>query len=318
MCRTIPTALIAVLALLATAPACSGDDDAAERSTTASPTSPTTASTTTAPSTTDPPTTEPPATAPSSPPPPTPGPPSTASFTVHEGDLVLDTDNEVIDGLHVQDGVVTCDAADVTLKNSKVTGPDVGIVAHPNCTGLLIEHVEIDCGNAVGSTAFGQNNGFVGQNIVIRNANIHGCENGVFIDNGVDVFDSWIHEPLPVGDTETGAHSDGIQFWGGGSDSTIEGNVIEYRGDTTSAIITCCDADVHDVEINNNWLAGGAYTLYLPNHRGRSGDFSNVTITNNRLAAGAYAFGYCSGWVEEMTEFSGNVIDDTGAAIASC
>jgi len=240
------------------------------------------------------------------------GPPAGTTFTVHDGDLTVTTAGEVIEGVHVQNGTILCRAANVTIRNSKITGG--GILAYTSCTGLRVDHIEVDCDNHVGSSGFAQDSGFVGQDIVLRNVNVHRCENGVFIDNGVDVYDSYIHEPITPGDTETGAHSDGIQLWAGASDLTIEGNVIDYRGDTTSAIISCCGGA--DIVINRNKLMGGAYALYLPNQGGRTGPLTNVRVTNNRFITGA--FGYCTGWVDELTEWAGNVEDATGAAIPEC
>ena len=246
------------------------------------------------------------------------GAPTGTTFTVHDGDLELRTAGQIVDAVHVRGGTVLCEAANITIRNAKITGG--GILAFPSCTGLRVDGVEVDCENAVGSSGFSQDNGVVGQDIEIRHVNSHRCENGIFIDNGVHVYDSWIHEPIAPGDTFTGAHSDGIQLWAGASDVVIQDNVIDYRGDTTSAIITgCSSADACGMKIHHNKLAGGAYTLYLPNERGPLGQpLTNVAVTDNRFGQNAFAFGYCTGWTSELAQWSGNVVDETGATLASC
>jgi Right handed beta helix region len=249
------------------------------------------------------------------------GPPPGTTFTIHNGDLNLTTDGAVVDAVHVDGGTVQCHAADVIVRNAKIINPGHGIQAGQDCRNLTIDHVEIDCENTVGAAGFIQNRGFVGQGIVFRNVEAHRCENGIFIDNGVAVYDSWIHEPLIPGDTSTGAHSDGIQLWAGASDVTIEGNVIDYRGDTTSAIMSGPNPTPDaSIRINGNRLAGGSFSLYLPNHdSGRIGTtYTNVEVSNNRFGQGAFAYGYCTGWVDEITEWSSNVIDETGASITRC
>jgi hypothetical protein len=240
------------------------------------------------------------------------GPAAGTTFTSHNGDLNLATDGAVIKTVQVN-GTVHCHADNVTVRNSRIVG-HYGIVAYPDCRNLTVDHVELDCGNTPGGNGFMQDSGFVGQGIVFRNVEARRCENGIFIDNGVAVYDSWIHQPLtPTGD----AHSDGIQLWGGASDVVLQHNNIDYRGDTNAAITTGQNTNpASSIRVIGNRLAGGSYTFYLPNQRGLIGaTYTDVRITNNRFAKDAHAYMYCAGYVNELTAWSGNVVDETNTPI---
>ena len=73
------------------------------------------------------------------------------------------------------------------------------------------------------------------------------------------------------------------------------------------------------IHIDHNKLAGGAFTLYVPNQRGPIGaKYTDVRVTNNRFASEAHAYGYCTGVVNELTAWSGNVVDQTNTPITRC
>jgi hypothetical protein len=149
---------------------------------------------------------------------------------------------------------------------------------------------------------------------------VAGCENGVFIDNGVKLFDSYIHDPLNDGLSD--AHSDGVQLWAGASDVVIQNNVIDYRGNTTSAMISGgAEPDPNfgfssDILVTGNLFGGGAATTYIPNQRGDFGfTLDNVRYINNRWMENAFAYFYCSGNEAEMTEWTNNLSDQTGTPV---
>jgi Right handed beta helix region len=235
---------------------------------------------------------------------------------------VVSTPGTVIQGRCLIDGALICNAANVVFRDSKINiHRGWGIVAKSGCTGLRVDRVEIDCNHVPGTNGFAQDFGRVGQNIELRDMNIHGCENGVFIDNGVRLFNSFIHDPLNDGLSD--AHSDGVQLWAGASDVVVQGNVIDYRGNTTSAFMSCCARPDPNfgfsdhVLVANNLFGGGAATIYLPNSTGgpRGQVYANVRFINNRFMQNAFAFFYCSGFSSEMTEWRSNVVNETGAPI---
>jgi len=197
-------------------------------------------------------------------------------------------------------GCVVVNAANVTIRNVKVSGCGDYVRVRSNGGNLTLVDVEVDCGGG-----YGMGVGFRGYTLV--RADIHNCENGGHIDGAVTVRDSWIHD---LGGGADG-HFDGFQFGQGAAAVTIEHNVIANPHDQTSAIIMWDEGDPQnrDVMIRNNLLAGGGYTLYC----GRSGTAVNVVVTGNRFVPGQYSYSDACGSGGEV--WSGNVLDATGAAI---
>ena len=68
-------------------------------------------------------------------------------------------------------------------------------------TPLLIEDTEIDCQD-LGGTAIAE------AHFIARRVNIHGCENGLSINQNVTIEDRYIHDLYNGGDV----HMDGIQL----------------------------------------------------------------------------------------------------------
>jgi hypothetical protein len=138
--------------------------------------------------------------------------------------------------------------------------------------------------------------------IIARRVDIHGCENGLDIDNSITLVDSYIHD-LYEGNE---GHADGMQL-SGGSRIVIRHNTIFNPGGT-SAIIAHRDDNV-DVLVQSNLMAGGAYTLYCP--RNTSRDFR---VIDNRFSTRFSAKGGAFGpWTdcEKVEELRGNVWDST-------
>jgi hypothetical protein len=226
------------------------------------------------------------------------------------------------------DGTIVCNAANVTVTNSSSSiHSGWAIEALPGCTGLRVTGMRIDCHHVPGTNGFAQDTGFVGQNIELRNLDVAGCENGVFIDNGVKLYDSYIHDPLD--DSLSGAHSDGVQLWAGASDVVVQGNTVDYRGNTTSAMISGGfepNPDfgfTSDVLVTGNLFGGGAATLYIPAKEGCCGEaathiYDTVRVTNNRFMKDAHAFFYCDGDETRLGAWSGNVIHETGVPLVTC
>jgi hypothetical protein len=230
------------------------------------------------------------------------GVPAGTTLTVVNGNLTIDTANTVIDGKDIR-GCVNVTAPGVIIRRSKVSCANFYTVASfggaYTGAGLLIEDTEIDCQNTSG-TAVGDTH------VTARRLNIHGCENGFDVDTNFVIEDSYIHDLYDSAE----AHTDGIQF-AIGANVTVSHNAIFVHG--TSAIITNPTTTANAV-IQNNLLAGGAYTLYCP--RDSSVD---VHVLNNHFSRVYYPTGGAYGpWTdcEKVAEVSGNVWDDTGLPLA--
>jgi hypothetical protein len=196
----------------------------------------------------------------------------------------------------------------VVIKNSRFTAQcswvvDSWVDTSNQSSWTQIIDSEITCINA--------GNGIGERGVIVRRVEISGCENGMDLDQHGLVEDSYIHtlDEGPNGD----GHGDGIQsavF----NDITIRHNTIIGRsGDltnpglnATSAIITPAGS-THDILIENNFLAGGASTIYCPPNSP-----VNVRVQNNTFAHRPGPLGAAFSYTANCTTgtiWSGNVND---------
>jgi hypothetical protein len=252
-------------------------------------------------------------TTPSAPPPPPPqtgwpdatntGVPTGTVLTA-SGAITVSTAGTIIENRDITGGI-TVNAPNVIIRRCRIRSSTFYVVRN-NSTGLLIEDSEID-GLLGTSNSMGMGNtGFT-----MRRCNVHGTENGFNIGgtSTVLVEDSYIHNLYTGG----GAHTDGAQFNQGASNITFRHNQFVSQPGSTSCIIMWDGSGTQNanVLIENNRLlgAGAAYTIYTP----RQGPLTNVRIRNNRF--GRATFGYNGGITSLVTEWSGNVDDQTNAPI---
>jgi hypothetical protein len=250
------------------------------------------------------------------------GVPAGTVLTVVNGDMTIDTAGTVVDGKDIR-GCVTVTVPGVVIKNSKVSCPNAANAVSSfdgvySGTPLIIQDSEVTCldgpGTAIGDT-----------HIVALRVDVHGCENGFDLDMDIDIADSYVHD---LYNTAT-SHSDDIQFGighcpcSGGSyipgalDVTIRHNTLYARGvdgtDGTSAIISNRSGADTNILIDNNLMAGGAYTLYC--EQGSTG--INYRVTGNHFSTVFHptvgAYGPSTDCSDETQ--SGNVIHETGQPI---
>ena len=242
------------------------------------------------------------------------GPPAGIALSPYTGPSKITTPNTVIDGKTMS--CIQVAAPGVVIRNSKISCPAGGIFVDDRDlfgqTGLLIEDSEIDCLNQGGT-------GISEGHVTARRVNIHGCENGLSINQNVTIEDSYIHDLYNPSE----AHADGIQLsfghWDGSGypccalNVTIRHNTIYGMGADgsfgTSAIISGSGGDTN-ILIENNLLAGGGYALYC--EQGATG--ISYRVINNRFST---RFKASVGFVRPATECSdetqsGNVIHETG------
>lgn len=244
------------------------------------------------------------------------GVPAGTTLTDYTGPATISTANTVLSGKRF--GCITVTAPGVVIRNSTFTcSPSYAVIEVPDRgftgTPLLLEDVEISCqgaGIAVGEAHY-----------TLHRANIHDCENGLDVNQQVTIEDSFIHNLYNGND----AHADGIQLasrWNGvtyiqgAKDVVVRHNTI-YSADAsgalgTSALISNPKGD-ENILIENNLLAGGAFTLYCPvDVKG-----VNYSVLDNhfstKFSSTVGAFGASTGCSDETK--SGNVFHETGAAI---
>jgi hypothetical protein len=224
---------------------------------------------------------------------------------VINGDMTITTPGMVIDGKDIR-GCVDVQASNVTIRNSRISCNSWGVV-FSEATGLLIEDSEVFCtGN--GGTAIGD------LNFTVRRVNIHDCENGFDIDGNVHVEDSYIHDLYNSAE----AHSDGAQLTSVVHDVSFVHNTIycidHSGGAGTSAIITpAASSGVRNILIQNNLMAGGAFTLYCP----AGGPGNNFQVLDNHFSTRWFpTVGAYGPWTDCQDEIlRGNVYHETGLPV---
>jgi hypothetical protein len=247
--------------------------------------------------------------APAAPPPPAVAPaptgfPSAAttgpySALAPSGATTITDDGAVIEGLDIS-GCVTIDAANVTIRNSRIRCSGSYIVQNLDKPGAVLDHVDLDGGGSASTIAT------VGSNLTINAANIHGVGDGPRAGSNSTISNSYIHDLIEGG----GSHNDGIQSTAG-SNITITGNNIQNPHRQTSAILIGADlGDISGVYIAGNLLNGGSFTVYAGNDPGHA--CTNVSVVNNAFGRD---FLYGTSSTNVPVSWSGNYFADDGAPV---
>lgn len=216
------------------------------------------------------------------------------------GSLQINEAGAVISGLDVR-GAVDINAPRVTLMNSRIRGARFDVVrVAPGTQGVVIQNCEID---GIGTGNDGSN-GIRGAG-TFRSNNIHHVENGITLDGSATVQDNYIHDLAASGSP----HYDGIQIDGNVSDVIISHNtVINSYGQTSAVMIDNYFGPIANIQVDNNRLVGGGYTVYSDGQF-RQDPITGVVFTNNRLGKGHW--GYMS-FVRNKPVWRGNIDDATG------
>jgi len=274
---------------------------------------------TTPPATTPPPTTVPPTTTPPTTPPaqttnclPKPSacgfpdatntgvPANWAPIRTVQGDMSVTTAGGTLDGWDIH-GCLTVTAANVTIRNSRVTCTSGGWAVNARGAGLLLDHIAVSCGGTHGD-------GIVGVTFTAVAVDVSGCEDGIYMDNSSPcpvVRDSYVHDPFHA----TGAHTDVLQV-AGGACGTFTHNTLTNNDPQGSSVISADTTDVHDVLVTGNLMAGGGYSMRCPD----PGHGTNVQVLDNRFSMTWVQYAVWNGCGDEA-KVSGNVDDITGKAI---
>ncbi|MBO1751988.1 right-handed parallel beta-helix repeat-containing protein [Actinotalea sp. BY-33] len=193
---------------------------------------------------------------------------------------------------------------DVTLTGDDVVLRDVRVEGHLLVTGdsVVLENAEVATLSISGAT-----------NVTVRSTEVFGLEgeDGIHLtsDRGrvadIVIEDSWIHSPKV---TES-SHYDGIQVRGVDR-LTFRGNAVELGPHTpelnAAVFLEQANGDNFDVVIEDNWLDGGGFPLYL------SG--TGVTVAGNVIGpARGYGLVYPDAEPQDLVQ-DGNVLGEDGAA----
>ncbi len=236
------------------------------------------------------------------------------------GDVFVTGNGAVLSGLYIPHELVI-KASNVTVKDVQVaTRGDFGIkLAHAN--GVTIENSAISGQNAttgrVGSAIddpYGDSTG-----VVIKDNNIFNFKTAIQISTGL-ADGNYIHDPGYI----NGDHTNGFYVNGGTKPLTIENNTVFDGLNQTDAINLDAGSSgvpVANKTIENNLLAGGAYTIY--GGSALSNPTSNIVIRGNRFGQQFHLSSGQYGPVAYFTPtgtgnvWSGNFWDTTGQTVAS-
>jgi len=234
--------------------------------------------------------------------------------------VIVDVKGTVLSGLYIPYNL-RIDASNVTVKNVHVvTSGNFGI-SLTHTTGVTIENSTISGQNATSgrvdsavTDVYGDSTG-----MVIKDNNISYFRTAIQISTGV-VDGNYIHDPGYL----AGDHTNGFYVNGGTEPLTIENNTIFDSFGQTDAInldAGTSGVPVANKTVENNFLAGGGYTIYGGTSPGNP--TSHIVIEGNRFGQQYYPLGgqWGPGAYFAPTgtgnTWSGNFWDTTGKAITS-
>jgi len=246
------------------------------------------------------------------------GVPPGTSLTTHNGNMFINTANQVIEDLHFVDGTIVLQgsATNTLIRRCLIdSGPSnfAGVLTESPFTasGTIIEDCEFDGGNVDGSTAIAS------VNFTVRRCNIHNYENGFDVGAGgaanLDVRDCWLHDMVPY-TVELDPHIDAVQGNPLASNVVFHHNNFDVGNDASSAfsIHTGVGGCSSNWWVTYNKLNGGAITMRCPTEN-CSG--SNIYINHNRFGRDFFFSVDDPATRGNVTEFIGNVYDDDGTPI---
>ena len=190
-------------------------------------------------------------------------------------------------------GISLRHTSNVTIENSNINGLNTG-------SNRLMVGIKDIYGDGTGT--------------VVQNDNISKTSTAVQIYAGT-IENNYIHQPGMT----TGDHINGVTTNGDDQPLLIQHNTILNNFGQTDAIGLFQDfSTVSNVTINNNFLAGGGYTIY--GGMGTYGKTSNIVVTNNTISTMYHPQGGYYGAVAAFDStapgnvWSGNTLS-TGQAI---
>jgi hypothetical protein len=237
------------------------------------------------------------------------------------GSVTLTQPGQVLQNVEV-DGCVTVarSASNAIIRNVRVkSGGCIWLIQNNDgASNVTVQDTELDGQGNTNSDA-----AFAGYNLTLTRVNIHGTVDGGKLGSNDVIQDSYIHD-LAI---NSSTHNDGLQ----GLDAqnvVIRHNRIIAGVGSTSAIILSENSgggwQMRNLQITNNLMAGGAYTVYGGYLKGKDNPSiaSNISITNNQFSTVVYpkggAFGPLTSIDPPVVSVSGNIWADGPNAGKPC
>lgn len=220
--------------------------------------------------------------------------------------FILNVAGATVSGLDFQ-GPVSITAPNVTLRDCRISAK-AWAALDIRADGVTVENCEIDGQSAPGIRGIS----ISGNNVSIRNCNIHHTEDGIYLTGSskIGIENNYIHDLQSDWD---GPHFDGIATDGGIADVLIQGNtIVNPHGQTSAIMLSNYFGSIARVRVEGNRLVGGGYTVYSDGQF-TGGAILNVSFINNRMGKGQY--GYASinnnspGWSGNIDDALGTILD---------
>lgn len=261
------------------------------------------------------------------------GVPSGTSLTPHSGNFTTSSNGQIVQDLDIA-GELVIGHQNVIVRRCRIIMPNeanriapIFIATGAGGVGstLTVEDCELDGSNRGGSSGIFYDSMANPPAVTARRLRIHRVENGIGCLSGFDMRDSLVDGLNPDG---ADPHTDGLQTTSGTSNVTLIHNVFDMRAPDTGANNSCIQFDVN-APSNFNWLIENNKLLLSTSNGGAClriplGDATgnNIRIRNNRLSPGSINppnLDYripSDAATNHITEWSGNVDDTTGEAVA--
>ncbi|MGN6246082.1 MAG: hypothetical protein ACTHQ3_20725 [Motilibacteraceae bacterium] len=169
------------------------------------------------------------------------------------GDYRVTTPGAVVSGLDIE-GSLIVSADRVTVRDTRVRGVGQRDWLVSLWTRTTLQDVEVGGGRSGSDPSLATaiySGGSASGNRIVR-ADIHHTQDGIRLDGGTTVTDSWIHDLV----TDGSVHSDGVQL-ATGSHSVLRHNRIEAgNNDAVFLQTTGGDEPIRDVLLDGNLLLG--------------------------------------------------------------
>lgn len=219
-------------------------------------------------------------------------------------------------------GIVTVTGSNITIRDSIFRGrPNMnannGILNTINSTGTItVMDVEVD--NTANPSVW--MDGMWLKNTNVYRAHVHhGVVDGIKTAGNVLIEESYIHDmqwfSSDVNQGGGPTHNDGVQSYAGPANTTLRRNNINMA--STKDANAAWQNSSPNSRAEGNWLNGGACTLNF-SHAGQP-ILEPMYVINNRFGRDRFYEG-CVILISTktvLTQYTGNVWDDTGAAVPS-
>lgn len=196
------------------------------------------------------------------------GVPAGVVLSEYTGPCTITTPGTVIDASHIS-CMLTIQASNVVIKRSIITMPGSAIYAIRIQSGsILVEDTEIDGDRQQGTLVSSGGAAVNGSNYTLRRVNIHHVYEGPRVGSNVTIEDSYIHHLVRCQLATESCHVDALQSTSGSAIVIRHNTILSYNPDVSdifnaSYIVKADLGDISGVIIEQNYMSGGNYTLYV-------------------------------------------------------